>query len=298
MRDCDYYRPTTLAEALEIKAARGEEALFVAGGTDVQVLRHQGRLDPAALISLRRLEELKGISAQGGTIFIGAGVTISELRQSELVADRLPILLDAARVMGSTQMRNVATIGGNLMSAASSGDTLPPLLALGALCHLAGPEGARVVAMDDFLTGPRQSAARPGELLTHLTVEVDRADQAGAFYKLTRRAAMDLAIMNLAVQLTLSPDRGLILGARVAAGVLAPTVVRLPQAEAALTGQPPELAVLLAAADCASGECTPRDSLRGTQWYRREMVCVLLPRVAARALGRLGVDLPDEPKGS
>ena len=137
MKDVAYFRPASLAEAFDLKERLGEEAIFLAGGTDVMVQTRQGKIMPRALISLRGLEELQGVRLQGDTLLLGAATTLSQILADPLLGAHLPVLLDAARVMGSTQMRNVATVGGNVMSAAPSGDTLCPLLCLEAVCHLA-----------------------------------------------------------------------------------------------------------------------------------------------------------------
>lgn len=294
MKDYDYHLPTSLAEAVALKAELGQRGRFVAGGTDVFILAKEGRFEFDALISLRRVAEIKTIVEEGDNILIGSGVTISDLYKSELVAKQLPVLADAAAVMGCTQMRNVATIGGNVMNAAASGDTLPPLLCLDTACRLVSAKGERLVPMTEMFLAPRKTAAEPDEALAGLVIPKPSAGgkkKSGAFIKLTRRAAMDLSIVSLAVQIQLDASLSKVEDARVAAGVVAPTPVRLPETERLLVGKPVEEAAVGEAASCAKGECTPRNSLRGSQWYREEMICVLLPRAVRQALARLGVDL-------
>lgn len=292
MQEIAYHRPGSLAEALELKQRLGEQARFLAGGTDVMVQAHQKKLVCQAIISLRGLKELRGVRLQGDTLLLGAATTLSQVLADPFISQHLPVLSDAARVMGSTQMRNVATVGGNVMSAAPSGDTLCPLLCLEAVCHLASPEGTRQVAMNEMFLGPRQSAARSGEVLTHLAITLPTAGgraSAGAFLKLSRRAALDLALINLAVQLWLSPDGGSIAKARVAAGVVGPTPLRLVEAEQALTGAAPTADALARAAQSLGNSCNIRDSHRCAAWYREEMLRVLCQRAGARALQRLGI---------
>lgn len=296
MRNVDYYKPKTLAEAMEAKGKMGPAAAFIAGGTDVMVAARQATPDYQALISLRNIAELSGIQVQGDTLHLGATTTLTQILKSDEVAEHLPVLHDAVQVMGSTQMRNMATVGGNIMTAASSGDTLGPLLCLEAVCRLVSPSGERRVPMDQMFSGPRSTAAEPDEILAGLDIPLPTAGgrrSSGAFFKLTRRAAMDLALINVAAQLWVSDDGATIEKARLAAGVVAPTPVRLYETEDYLAGAPVIEAIKEQTASLAVGrECRPRDSDRCSAWYREEMLRVMIPRAAALALSRMGVDLP------
>jgi CO/xanthine dehydrogenase FAD-binding subunit len=287
MRDFDYLQPTSLAEALELKAGLGPRARFIAGGTDVMVLARAGRLEFDALISLRRAPELKGVRAQGESLVIGGGATLSELLADQTVRRRLPALHEAVQVMGCTQMRNLATLGGNLMSAVASGDTIPPLLAAGAVCRLAGARGERRVDLAEFFTGPRATAAEPDELLAAVEVPLPPEGSGAAFAKLGRRAALDLAVVSLAVHLEPGGD-GAIAGARAAAGAVGPTPLRLPSAEKILAGGRPGARLFARAGEAALADCSPWDDVRASKWYREEMIRTLLPRVCARAWERAG----------
>lgn len=294
MKDIAYHRPATVDEAVKLKDELGPKAVFVAGGTDVMVMHHQKKLAFEALISLRRLEELGGIRVEDGFLLLGPAVTLTQILASPLIQAHVPILRDAAKVMGSTQMRNVATVGGNVMSAAPSGDTLGPLLCLDAVCVLRSAKGERRVPMTEMFAAPRTTAAEPDELLTVLEIPLPHSDEmhsAGHFYKLTRRSALDLALVNMAVQLWLSPGEGRILKARVAAGVAAPTPRRLTECEETLTGAMPDPALLERAAQAMVGQCSLRDSFRCASWYREHVLKVMLVRSAATALARLGVNL-------
>lgn len=293
MKNIEYFKPTTIDQALRVKQEMGREACYIAGGTDVLVLAREKKLDCRALISLRRIPELAGISIQDDVLHLGPATTLTDILENGEVARELPILHDAVQVMGSTQMRNMATVGGNVMTAASSGDTLGPLLCLDAVCRLVSPGGERRVPMDEMFVGPRTTAAEPDELLAGLEIPLPAAGGAissGAFFKLTRRAAMDLALINVAVQLWVNPDRATIAKARLAAGVAAPTPVRLKQTEEELVGAPVAEATKEQVAIRAIGrECRLRDSDRCSAWYREEMLRVLIPRAAALALERMGI---------
>ncbi len=286
MKDYEYHLPTSLKEALRIKAEYGGEARFIAGGTDVLVLKRAGRLDFGALISLRRVPEVAGIKEDGDCILIGGGVTLTQLMQSELVRRSLPSLHDAVCVMGCTQMRNLATVGGNVMSAVSSGDTIPPLFTLDAECRLASAEGERTVPLADFFPGPRQTKAQEDEVLVALELPKPAPGCGMAFHKLGRRAALDLAVVSIAILLELEPGGGRIAQARAAAGAVGPTPLRLYEAEKALTGATPSEDNFANAAQAALDESSPWDDVRASRWYREEMIKVVFPRVAWTALER------------
>lgn len=286
MKDYDYHQPTVLQDALRIKEGYGGEARFVAGGTDVLVLKRAGRLDFQALISLRRVQELQGISQDKDMVRIGGGTTLTHIMRSDLARGKLPALHDAVSVMGCTQMRNLATVGGNVMSAVSSGDTIPPLLALEAVCRLASLKGQRTVPLADFFPGPRQTNAQDGEVLLALEFPAPQADCGMAFYKLGRRAALDLAVVSICILLELEAGGKRIAKARAAAGAVGPTPLRLRAAEEKLTGAAPSEEAFAAAAEAALAEAKPWDDVRASRWYREEMIKVVLPRVAWTAVQR------------
>ena len=279
--------PTSLDDALRLKADYGGAARFVAGGTDVMVLKRAGRLDFGALISLRHVPEITDIRDDGGNIVIGGGVTMTQLMQSDLVRRDLASLHDAVAVMGCTQMRNLATIGGNVMSAVSSGDTIPPLLTMDAKCRLASAEGERTEPLAGFFSGARQTTAQEDEVLVALEIPKPEPGCGLAFHKLGRRAALDLAVVSIATLLELGPD-GNIAKARAAAGAVGPTPIRLYGAEKALTGAKPTEEIFASAAQAALAESSPWDDVRASRWYREEMIKVVFPRVAWLAMQRAG----------
>jgi len=286
----DYLQPDSISEALEAKLARGDQAVFVMGATDVLPLYRAGRMQFDTLISLRGIKSLRTmLETEDGELVIGSGVTLSELLENPVVQQRLPILHDAITRMGCTQMRNLATLGGNLMNALSSGDTLPSLLCLEATCLLVSPRGERSLPITEIFTGPRRTAAGPDEILKEVVIKLPPENASGAFDKIGRRKALDLAVVNLAAQLELAAD-GAIAAARLAAGAVGPTPLRLPGAEKLLSGARPEPELLARAAQAAQEEVSPWDDIRASAWYRRELIKVMLPRVCRAALARLGFE--------
>jgi len=270
-----YVVPRTLDEALGVLAAGGVSIL--AGGTDLMPQARAGRvrLQPV-LINIRRLPELTGIERAGGGIRIGALVTITALRDSALVRERLHLLWQACDHFASDQIRNVATVGGNLCNASPAGDTLIPLLALGASAVLAATGGTRRVPLGEFFTGPGRSCRRPEELLVAVEVPEPPAGFAGVFCKHGTRPALDISTISLAVGAR--RDGTVLRDVRIACGAVAPTPIRALQAEAVVEGRAADAATIAAAAQAALADIHPISDVRASDWYRREMVRNLLQR--------------------
>ncbi|MBF0495267.1 MAG: FAD binding domain-containing protein [Deltaproteobacteria bacterium] len=285
MKRYDYLKPYSVEEALDLLAGVGDTAMLIAGGTDVLVKRKLGQIDPAALISLKSIPDMSYIK-ENGMLTIGAMTTHRQLETSPLIHSRYPILHDAVKNIGSVQIRNTATIGGNIVNAAPSADTAPPLLALEAVARIRGPQGTRDVPLTEFFVGPGRTTMQPNEILTELVLTRHTSPCGGAYYKLSRRAAMDLPLLGVAVQLYLEPDRQTIRQARLAYGVAGPTPMRAFAAEALLEGRKPTPEILdeMAQAVCQGTSC--RNSLRASAWYREEMITVFTKRMIRLAMER------------
>jgi carbon-monoxide dehydrogenase medium subunit len=287
MIDYDYKMPTSLQEAIGLLKEYGNNAALIAGGTDVMVKIRNTRKAPGVLISLRRLSDLRYIKRRDG-YHIGALTTHRMLEQSDLVKSELSALHDAASCLGSVQIRNVATLGGNICNAAPSADTAAPLLVLGAKAVLEGPKGRRSVPLTEFFTGTYQTVRRPDEVLVEFDIPEEMGRFGSAYWKHTRRKAMELPLIGIAVAMRLSEDRGKILDARIALTVAAPTPIRASLAEEFLKGKPYNNEVLQEAGRIASSKdcCSIRTSLRCEAWYREEMVKVFVPRMAKLVVER------------
>lgn len=288
MNDFDYLMPTSLGEAVGLLQKYGSKAGLIAGGTDVMVKIRKTRKAPDVMISLRRLNELRYIQKNGG-YHIGALTTHRMLEQSPLVRSELSALHDAASQVGSVQIRNVGTLGGNICNAAPSADTAGPLLVLDATAVLEGPEGRRRIPLTEFFTGTYRTVRKPDEVLAELEIPEAMGQFGSAYWKHTRRKAMELPLIGIAVALKLSQNRGEILESRIALTVAAPTPIRATLAEDFLKGKPMTEDVLQEAGRIASSAdcCTIRTSLRCEAWYREEMVRVFVPRMARRAAERI-----------
>jgi len=273
MKAFEYFAPRSLAEATEVLAKYQGEARTVAGGTDLLLKMKAGRLSPKAIVNIKRIPELRGL-AFNSHLTLGALTTLEEIKQSSIIRERYPALSDAAATMASVQIRNLATVGGNLCNAAPSADLAPILIALNAAARLAGIKGERRIPLEDFFTGPGTTVLAPGELLVSL--EVPPPAGLSLYLKHSPREHMDIAVVG--VGLALQFQDGRCDSARVVLGAVAPVPLRARRAEAELTGSPLTPERIDRAAKVAAEESRPIDDVRGSAWYRRRMVDVLTRR--------------------
>jgi CO/xanthine dehydrogenase FAD-binding subunit len=261
----DVLTPRSLDEALRLKADH-PDAVPVQGGTDVLVALNFDRLRPETLLNLNEIAELRGFRQENGAIWLGAGLTYSEAMRPEL-AEALPALAEASRTVGSPQIRNRGTIGGNLGTASPAGDALPPLLVGGAEVELASTDGSRRLPLDEFLVGPKQSALRPEELILGVRVELSGRSQ--TFMKVGPRNAMVIAVCSLALAVDREREE-----VRAAFGSAAP-VTRLVTAPLGDASSLP---------DRVAQAASPIDDVRGTAAYRSHALRVLTQRALERCL--------------
>jgi CO/xanthine dehydrogenase FAD-binding subunit len=285
MRPFDLLTPKTVDEALALLADPGGQP--IAGGTDLIPLMQADELRPERVIDLSRLSALRDIRQDGdGYVRIGALTTHAQLKASALLWEQATALAQAARSVGGVQTRQRGTIGGNLVNASPAADVALALLALEAQVTLRSLRGARQLSLNEFLTGPGRTVRHDGELLTQVAFALPGPASGSAFRKLGKRSAMIIAVVSVAAVLVL--EDGLIRDARIALGSVAPTVIRAPQAEALLRGQPPGEALFREAGALARQEARSIDDFRASAEYRRRMVAVLTRRALAEALGRTG----------
>jgi len=253
----DYHMPMTLAEACSILETYGDEARVLAGGTDLLVDLKTGSIRAKHLVSLERLE-LSGVTQEQERIRIGSRSTVADLLSEDVVQRHLQPLMDGARSLGSPQIRNRATIGGNLCSARPAADLIPPLLVLDAEVYLSGPKGDRAMTLDAFILGPGRTALAPGEILEQIVVDLPRAAGGGAYLKLGVRRAMEIARVGVAVFLSLEEDGKTIRIARIALGAVGPRPIRALNAERVLTGSRADARTWEEAARTAVEHAAPR----------------------------------------
>jgi carbon-monoxide dehydrogenase medium subunit len=281
----EYHEPESLGDAIALAARVGPEASFLAGGTDLIVQIQRGRIAPRHVIGLQRVPGLTGIAVNGG-VTLGARVTHRAIERAPELAGAFRCLIEGAEVIGGHQVRNVATVGGNLVNASPAADLVPGLLALDGAVTLVGPGGERELSVERFLLGPNRTARRPDELLTRVHLPALPARAATAFLKAGRRRAMEISVVCVAARLTLDAGLERCLEARVALGAVAPTAVRAHQAERALEGQPVGPEAFRRAAEMAQDACRPIDDVRASSAFRQHLVGVLVRRALDRCVER------------
>jgi carbon-monoxide dehydrogenase medium subunit len=310
MKKFEYLKPKTLDEALSLLTQFGQKAALIAGGTDVMVMAKQKGRIPEVFISLRGIPDLDRIHSNG-SLRLGPLVTHRTIEKSDLIRKEFSALADAVDWLGSIQIRNVATIGGNICTAAPSADTACPLLVLDARLNVKGKTSGRTIPIDQFFTGPGQTVLSPGEMLTEIEIPKLLPNTGSAYWKHQRRLALDLPILGVAVLISLdkatvtcsdflcttSPisavlhrleeDELVCKEIRIALGVAAPTPMRSKKAEALLRGKKITDELIEEVSEVASNEAQPRDSIRGEAWYRRDMIKVFVKRMTMKSIERV-----------
>jgi CO/xanthine dehydrogenase FAD-binding subunit len=277
--------PSSVEECLRALGERGAEAKLVAGGTDLLPQLKNGLLRPARVVDLSGVAVLRRLErAAGGSLRIGPSVTARTLERDPGVRSAYPALAESAALIGSIQVRNLATVGGNVCNAAPSADMVPPLLALDAEAVIAGPKGQRRVPLGAFFTGVRRTVLGPDELLLEIVVPAPGPRSGGHYLRHTPRRELDIAVVGVASQLTLSD--GVCARARIALAAVAPTPLRATAAEQALEGQPLTASLIERAAALAVDAARPISDQRGSAEYRRHLVRVLTRRTLTAALAR------------
>ena len=284
METIRYEAPRSVAEAVALLGA-DPDAKVIAGGTDLLVQFRNRQLVPSAFVDVKRIPDLMRVALEDGELRLGAGVPAAEIAAHPEIRQLWPGLAEATGLIGSSQIQGRASLGGNLCNSSPAADTVPALIALGARCLLAGPDGERQLAVEEFVTGPGQNVLAPGEFLVELRVPGPAPGSADAYLRLIPRSEMDIAVVGAGVALTLDGS-GVCTAARVALGAVAPTPLLVPAAAEALVGSQVAGEALESAARAASAAADPIDDKRGTAWYRRKVAGVLTRRAAAIAAER------------
>jgi carbon-monoxide dehydrogenase medium subunit len=286
MQETGYAAPRSVEEAVRLLAgSNGKRARVLAGGTDLLVQMRTGQQRPSLLVDVKRIPETTTIRMDPDGLRLGAAVSAAEIREHPEIREAWPGLVEAAALIGSEQIQGRATLGGNLCNGSPAADTVPALIAVGATCLIAGPNGTRTTPVEDFVTGPGETVLAPGELLVQLQVPARAAGSADAYLRLTPRTEMDIAVAGAGVMVTLDAA-GRCTAARVALGAVAPTAILVPAAAEALVGSEVDETALARVAEAASAATRPIDDRRGTAAYRRHVAGVLARRAAGIAAQR------------
>lgn len=286
MHRFEHYAPTTIEEVVRLLMKFGAEAKLLAGGTDLLVLIRQGRIAPKCIIELSRVIGLTRIDETKEGLILGACVRLRDIERNETIRRHYPHIAEAASQVGSIQIRNLATIGGNLCTASPAGDMIPVLMVSDAELHIVGANGERTIKIEEFFKGPNETALSATDVLVSIHLP-PKPCTGYAFLKLGVRGAMDISIASAAARLTLSQrSPELVSEVKVALGSVAPTVMLSRSVERLLTGARISDALIEEAAHAVMDEVKPITDHRASEQYRRLMAAVLTKRALKLALQR------------
>jgi carbon-monoxide dehydrogenase medium subunit len=280
-----YEAPDTLEAAARLLATESGEARVLAGGTDLLVQMRSDIVSPVLLIDIKRIAETRRIAEEAGVFRIGAAVTGAELKEHAALRAALPGLVEAANLIGSTQVQGRATLGGNLCNGSPAADSVPALIAAGAKASIVGPGGRRELPVEDVMVGPRRLALKKGEIIASFIVPKPQGKSADAYLRFIPRTEMDIAVVGCGVALSLDGS-GKCTAARVSLGAVAERPLLVEAAAKALIGTSGDEAAMKALESAARAACRPIDDKRGTKEFRIDVAGVLARRTAAIALER------------
>ena len=286
MRRFELALPENLDDCLRLLAHGDPETKLLAGGTDLLPQMKNSVVMPKRVIDLSGVARVKILECDAKGLRIGAAVPARQLEQDPRVRDGYAAVAESAALLGSVQVRNLATVGGNICNAAPSADMAPPLVALEAQAVIAGPKGERRVPLSDFFTGVRKTVVGPDELLVEIFVPAPGPHSGGCYIRHTPRRELDIAVVGVASQVTIAD--GVCAKARISLAAVAPTPVRATTAEAALEGKPLTPELIERAADLAAQAAKPISDQRGSADFRRHLVRILTRRTLTTALASAG----------
>jgi carbon-monoxide dehydrogenase medium subunit len=280
----EYTAPTTVDEAVRVLAA-APAAKILSGGTDLLVQLRSGRAKPGLIVDIKNIPGISGIRAQDGGFVIGAATPGAVIGENAALQRAWPGVVEAANLIGSTQVQGRASLAGNLCNASPAADSVPALIAARATCVVAGPNGSREVAVDSICTGPGRTSLGPGELIVEFHLPKRPPRSADAYLRFIPRTEMDIAVVGVGVSVTLDAS-GVCTDARVVLGAVAPTAIVVADAAAALIGRKLDETALDALDQAAQRACKPIDDKRGTIEYRTKVAGVMARRTATIACER------------
>ncbi len=277
--------PETVGAAVGLLAKARGTTKVLAGGTDLLVQMKSGFAEPDLVVDIKRIGEMNAIVPERGGFRVGAGVCCAALRENAKLKKAWPGVVEAANLIGSTQIQGRATIAGNLCNASPAADSVPALIVAGAVANIAGPRKKRKVPVQDIAVAPGKTSLAKGEIVTSISLPAQKARSGDAYLRFIPRTEMDIAVVGVGVNLTLDA-KGVCSHARVALGAVGPRVIIADDAAKALIGTKVDAAALAALAAAASAACRPIDDKRGTKDFRIKVAGVLARRAAQKALQR------------
>jgi carbon-monoxide dehydrogenase medium subunit len=283
IHDFEYFAPKTLKEALALLDKYQDDCKVICGGQSLLVLMRQGLVAPPYLVSIKGIAELNYIKDEKDGLKIGATTTHRAIEKSAVIKKKYPVLAKMETRLASIQTRNWGTIGGNVCHADPAGDPLPVLMALGATLTMTGSKGKRSMPAENFCLDYFETALKPGELLTEISIP-PVSPNTGTAYTKFNVIESDLATVGVAVSVSLGAGDGVCQDIRIALGASAPTPIRPKKAEAILKGKKISDALLAQAGETASQEAEPISDIYASADYRRELIKVLVPRITREAI--------------
>ncbi len=285
MSEMRYAAPANLEDAVALLSGANGAARVLAGGTDLLIQMRGGRVKPELLLDVKGIAEMRSILAENGGIRFGAAVSCMELVEHALFVQTWPGVTDAVKLIGSVQVKGRASVGGNVCNASPAADSVPAMIAAGAIASIVGPGGRRELPVEDIAAGPGKTTLAKGELLVSFLLP-RRAPRSGdAYLRFTPRTEMDIAVVGAGVNLTLDAQ-GVCTQARVSLGAVAERALLVPEAAAALIGSKVDADALKRLGAAASAACRPIADKRGTREFRIKLAGVLARRAAQIALDR------------
>jgi carbon-monoxide dehydrogenase medium subunit len=285
MSEIRYEMPTTAEAAVALLAVATGPAKVLSGGTDLIIQMRSGQHAPELLVDVKNIAEMTTISAEDNGYLIGAAVSCMRLTEDAAFAKTWPGVIDAVNLVGSVQVRGRATIGGNVCNASPAADSVPAMIAAGAIANIIGPDGRRAVPVEQIAAGPGKTSLGRGEMVTSFLLPKRVHRSADAYLRFTPRSEMDIAVVGVGINLTLD-ESGVCTHARVSLGAVAARALLVPAAAAALIGTRVDAEALVRLAAAASAAAQPIDDKRGTKEFRIKVSGVLAKRAATIALDR------------
>jgi carbon-monoxide dehydrogenase medium subunit len=282
-----YTAPTSVEEAVRALAGASGTAKVLSGGTDLLVQLRSGRLKADLIVDTKKIPGIAGIREEGGGFVIGAATSGAQIGEHERLGEAWPGVVEAANLIGSTQIQGRASLAGNLCNASPAADSVPALIAGRATCVVAGSNGRREVPVESICTGPGRTSLKPDEFIVEFRLPKRPARSSDAYLRFIPRTEMDIAVVGAGVNLTLDPA-GVITDARLVLGAVAPTAVIVTEATTALKGRKLDETALAGLDKAARAACKPIDDKRGTIAYRIKVAGVLARRAATIAYKRAG----------
>ena len=285
MNRFEWEEPQTLGEACSILASHGEDARILAGGTDVLIRWRQGFWQPRYLVNIKAIPGLDGVSySQEEGLRLGSLVSVRTAELSPVIQEHYPALSAAATTFAGVQIRNLATLGGNVCNGSPAGDMIPSLIAFGAECRIVSPAGERWLPLEEIFVGPGRTSLQPGDVLAEFRLPPRGPNSGSLYIKHSPRSAMDIAAVGVAASVSLDPEEGVCSEVRIALGAVAATPIRAHAAEEVLIGRRADEGLIVEAAKAAQVESRPITDIRSTGEHRRAIVEVLTRRALRHSL--------------